>query len=173
MELMDVIRKRRSVRRYKPDPVPEEEIKYILESARLAPSWANKQCWRFVVVTDQAVKDAVGAAGNRWIAKAPVIIVACADPTDVGVKGDQHYYLVDIGIAMEHLVLAAAERGLGTCWIGWFNEAKVREALGIPENIRVVASTPLGYPNEEPADRGRKSLEEISSYNKFAPKQEE
>lgn len=167
MEFMDVIRKRRSIRRFKPDPVPEAEIRYILEAARLAPSWANTQCWHFVVITDQAVKDNVGAAGNRWIAKAPVIIVACAEPTQPGIKGDQYYYMLDIGIAMEHLVLAAAERGLGTCWIGWFNEAKVREALGVPGNMRIVASTPLGYPAEDPPPRDRKKLEEIFSYNRF------
>ncbi len=170
MEFMDVIRKRKSVRRFKPDPVPEEEIKYILEAARLAPSWANTQCWHFVVVTDQDVKNKVGAAGNRWIAKAPVIIVACAEPTQPGVKGDQHYYMLDIGIAMEHLMLAAAERGLGTCWIGWFDEAKIKEALGVPENMRVVASTPLGYPSEEAIATTRKSLEQIFSYNRYEQK---
>jgi nitroreductase len=78
--------------------------------------------------------------------------------------------MLDIGIAMEHLVLAAAERGLGTCWIGWFNEAKVRDALGVPENMRVVASTPLGYPAEDPPARDRKSLEQIFSYNRFEQK---
>jgi len=82
---------------------------------------------------------------NAWIAKAPVIIVACAEPTQPAIKGNQHYYMLDIGIAMEHLMLVATERGLGTCWIGWFNEDKIKKALGVPENIRVVASTPLGY----------------------------
>jgi nitroreductase len=167
MEFMEVIRRRRSIRKYKPDPVPEEEIKYVLEAARLAPSWANSQCWHFVVVTDEEVKRQVAQAGNEWIAQAPVIIVACADPTKPGTKGDQPYYLVDIGIAMEHLVLAAADRGLGTCWIGWFDEEKVKKALGVPENIRVVASTPLGYPDESPDPRPRKSLDEIVSYNGY------
>jgi len=169
VELMEVIRKRRSVRRYKPDPVPEEDIKYALEAARLAPSWANTQCWHFVVVTDQDVKREVAQAGNgnRWIARAPVIIVACADPTRPGARDDIPNYLVDMGIAIEHLILAATERGLGTCWIGWFDESKVKEVLGVPENIRVVASTPLGYPDEAPAARGRKGLEEIISYNRY------
>ena len=169
MELMEVIRKRRSIRRYKPDPVPDEDIKYVLEAARLAPSWANTQCWHFIVVTDEYVKKEVAQAGNgnRWIAKAPVIIVACADPRVPGAKGDMPNYLIDMGIAIEHLILAATERGLGTCWIGAFHESKVKEVLGLPEYIRVVASTPLGYPDEAPAARSRKSLEEIVSYNRY------
>ena len=168
MELMDVIRKRRSVRKYKSDPVPDEDIQYVLEAARLAPSWANNQCWKFVVVKDEEVKEELAKAGNEWIAQAPVIITACADPDKPGTKGDQPYYLVDIGIAMEHLILAATERGLGTCWVGWFDEKQAKKVLDVPENIRVVASTPLGYPDEEPAPRTRKTLEEITSYDKYA-----
>ena len=167
MELMDVIRNRRSIRRYKPDPVSDEDVKYVLEAARLAPSWANTQCWHFVVVTDEEVKRKIGEAGWRFAAKAPLIIVACADPEKPGARGDIPNYLVDMGIAVEHLMLAATERGLGTCWIGGFHEDKVKEALGIPENMRVVAYTPLGYPNEAPAPRSRKSIEEIVSYNKY------
>ena len=170
MEFMDVVRKRRSIRRYKPDPVPEEEIKYILEAARLAPSWANTQCWHFIVVTDPEVKGKIGEAGFRWSARGPAMIVACADAAKVGSREDQYYYLVDIGIALEHLVLAAVDRGLGTCWVVGFSEAKVKEILGVPENIRVVALTPLGYPTEEPPARSRKSLEEIFSYNRFEQK---
>ena len=98
------------------------------------------------------------------------MIVACADAAKVGSREDQYYYLVDIGIAMEHLMLAAVDRGLGTCWVVGFSEAKVKEILGVPENIRVVALTPLGYPTEEPPARGRKSLEEIFSYNRFEQK---
>ena len=172
MELMEVIKKRRSIRKYKPDPVPQESIDYVLEAARLAPSWANTQCWHFIVVTDEEVKNRVAQAGNKWIAKAPVLIVGCADPETPGAKGDIPNYLVDMGIVMEHLILAATERGLGTCWVGWFDEAKVKEALGIPENLRVVASTPLGYPDEAPPARSRKSLEEIVSYNRYGKGQD-
>ena len=167
MEFMDVISRRRSIRKYKPDPVPKEDIEYILEAARLAPSWANSQCWKFIVVTDPEVKEELASAGNDWIAQAPVIIVACADPTRPGTKGDQEYYMLDIGIAMEHLILAAADRGLGTCWIGAFDEATAKSALGVPENIRVVASTPLGYPAEEPGFKSRRSLGEIMCSDKY------
>lgn len=168
MEFMEVIKKRRSIRKYKPDPVSQEDIDYILESARLAPSWANTQCWKFIVVTDPKVKEELASAGNSWIAQAPVIIVACADPSKPGTKGDQPYYMLDIGIAMEHLILAAADKGLGTCWIGAFDEAKAKKALGVPDNIRVVASTPLGYPDQSPDPRPRKSLKEIVCYNKYS-----
>lgn len=169
MEFMDVVRKRRSIRRYKPDPVPEEEIKYIMEAARLAPSWANTQCWHFVVVTDAAVKEKLGQAanGNKWMIRAPVIIVACADPEKPGMRDDLANYLVDIGIAVEHLVLAATDRGLGTCWVGAFREDMIKEALGVPNNIRVVECIPIGYPAQEPPPRSRKSLEEVFSYNHY------
>jgi len=161
VEFMEVVRRRRSVRKYRPDPVPQAKLDRMLEAARLAPSWANGQCWTFVVVTDAKVKNALAGAGNEWIEEAPAIIAACADPAKSGEKGDQGYYLLDIGIAMEHLILAAADEGLGTCWIGWFDEQKAREALGVPTEARVVALTPVGYPDEEPEPRPRKLLGEI------------
>ena len=167
MEFADVISKRRSIRKYKSDPVPEKEIEYILEAARLAPSWANSQCWKFIVVTDPEVKAELAKAGNDWIANAPAIVTVCADPAKPGTKGDQEYYMLDVGIAMEHLILAAADRGLGTCWIGAFNEEEAKAALGIPDNMRVVASTPLGYPDEEPAPRPRRDLADVMCLNKY------
>jgi len=126
---------------------------------------------KFIVVTDPKVRQQLAEAGNAWTAQAPVIIAACADPTRPGTKHDQPYYLLDIGIAMEHLILAATERGLGTCWIGAFDEQKAREVLGVPANIRVVATTPLGFPAESPEARLRKSLSEIVCYNRYSLKQ--
>ncbi len=165
---MEVVRRRRSVRKYRPEPVPQGKLDQMLEAARLAPSWANGQCWTFVVVTDVKVKHAVAQAGNEWMEQAPAIIVGCADPSRSGKKGDQQYYLLDMGIAMEHLVLASAELGLGTCWIGWFDEEKARKALGAPKKVRVVAMTPVGYPDEEPEARPRKSLGEIVRQDRWA-----
>lgn len=167
MEFMDVISRRRSVRKYKSDPVPQADIEYILEAARLAPSWANSQCCRFIVVKDPEVKKKLAEAGNAWIAQVPVIVTACADPSKPGTKGDQEYYMLDVGIAMEHLILAATDKGLGTCWIGAFDEDTAKAALGVPDNIRVVASTPLGYPAEDPEPRPRRSLEEIMCSDKY------
>ncbi len=161
MDFMDVVRKRRSIRKYRPDPVPQDKLTQVLEAARLAPSWANGQCWTFIVVSDAKARRRVAEAGNEWIEHAPVIIAACADEKKSGSKNDQGYYMLDIGIAMEHLVLAATDVGLGTCWIGWFDEEKARNALGAPKDMRVVALTPLGYPDESPEARPRRSLGEI------------
>jgi len=161
MEFMDVIRNRRSIRKYTDEPVSDADLDYVLEAARLAPSWANTQCWRFIVVKNPEMKTKLAEAGNAWIAHAPVIVVACADPSKPGTKGDQEYYMLDVGIAMEHLVLAAADRGLGTCWIGAFDEQTVKTVLDVPDGIRVVATTPLGHPAESPDARSRKTMDEI------------
>ena len=161
MEFLDVVRERRSIRKYRPDPIPQAKMDQVLEAARLAPSWANSQCWSFVVVTDPKAKRRLAEAGNEWIEHAPAIVAACADMKRSGMKKDQAYYLVDVGIAMEHLVLAATDQGLGTCWIGWFDEDKAKKALGVPKDMRVVALTPLGYPDEKPEARPRRSLGEI------------
>ena len=161
MDFMDVVRARRSVRRYRPDPVPQAKLDHLLEAARLAPSWANGQCWSFILVTDPKAKSRLAEAGNEWVEQAPVVIAACADPRKSGSKKDQPYYLVDIGIAMEHLVLAATDQGLATCWVGWFDEQKARSALGVPKDIRLVALMPLGYADETPEARPRRSLGEI------------
>jgi nitroreductase len=181
MDVYETMRQRRSVRSYRDDPVPDEVITRCLEAARLAPSWRNGQPWRFVVVRDretiQRLMRANYGAGvaNLWLKDAPVVIVACAEPRLSGEKADQSYYLVDVAIALEHLILAATAEGLGTCWIGGFSEEKVRRLLGIPDGIRVVAMTPLGYPAEGKGlyDRlaavgkrqlSRKALEEIVHY---------
>ena len=144
----------------------------------MAPSWANMQCWRFVLVTDAAVKKklsdfsyvaaffaAKGYTKNPSqgaIAQAPVVIVACADPELSGDFGHQTYYMTDIGIAAQNLMLAAHALGLGTVFVGVFDEPKVRELLRIPPHIKVVGLFPLGYPLEEAAGRTpRKALSEI------------
>jgi nitroreductase len=148
MEFHDVIRARTSVRQYSDKSVDEDKITYILECARLAPSWANKQCWRFIIIKNKETIEQISKTSliNRWLKTAPVVIVACADPTDSGTNNSLDYYTVDVSIAFEHVVLAATDVGLGTCWIGGFNEEKVKELLEIPKRIRVVALTPLGYP---------------------------
>ncbi len=171
MDFADVVQRRRSIRRYTSDAVSDEDVEFVLEAARLAPSWANTQCWHFVVIRDETLKQRVAEAGaewgSRWIRKAPVLIAACADPALPGHKGDIPNYLVDIGIAMEHLVLAATDRGLGTCWIGGFWEDQVKEILEVPDHLRVVAMTPLGYPDEAPESRDRKPLNAIVSYDRY------
>ena len=147
MKFDDVIQVRKSVRRYADRPVEREKIAKCLEAARLAPSWENKQCWHFIVVRDKDVIAKLAKAFNFWVKSAPVVIVACGDPRRSGTRRGQDYYLVDVAIAMEHLVLEAANLGLGTCWLGFFDEKETKELLEIPKEIRVVALTPLGYPH--------------------------
>jgi len=166
LDFMEVVKKRRSIRKYKTTRVSKKDLEYVLEAARLAPSWGNRQCWKYVVVTSGALKKKITM--KDWAAEAPVVIVACADPAKSGDKDGKPYYMLDIGISMEHLMLAAADKGLGTCWLGGqFDEKVVKEVLGIPENIRVVALTPLGYPDEVPLAKDRKSLDEAVSRNKW------
>jgi len=168
MDVFEAIRTRRSIRRYQERPVEEEKLSRVLEAARLSPSATNSQPWKFIVVTDPKVKESLRAAYNRdWFISAPVIIVGCALPDKAWVRWDgEEYWKVDVAIAMQSLVLAAWEQRLGTCWIGAFREEEVKKALGIPEDVRVVAMTPLGYPAEEKGPvTDRKPLKEIVSYN--------
>jgi nitroreductase len=173
---MDIIKTRKSIRSYKEKEVEDEKIKQILEAARLAPSWANKQCWKYIIVNKkEKIQKLSAGIINSWMKNAKCIVVACADPKQSGSRNGMDYYLVDLAISMEHLVLAATNLGLGTCWIGGFNEAKVKKVLDIPEKIKVVAMTPVGYPSE-PGIRNkisrkiiradtRKSLQDMVHYN--------
>jgi len=148
MEFRQVVETRHSVRTYLKKAVEDEKLQYVLDCARLAPSFRNGQCWRFVVVRDPELRKKVATTSllNRWMYSVPIILVACADPSESGNRNGIDYFGVDVGIAFEHVVLAAADVGLGTCWMAAFNEEQVRDTLGIPRNIRVVALSPLGYP---------------------------
>ena len=173
MDIFQVIRDRRSIRRYRSAAVEDEKLEQVLDAARLAPSWKNLQCWRFLVIRDRKRRERLLTAfpadnpGSRAIATAPVIIVVCADPKASGVENGIEYYIADTAIAFEHLCLAAHALGLGTFWMGWFDEAAIREALAIPDEFRVIGITPLGYPDQEPKARPRKSLEEITFYDRW------
>jgi nitroreductase len=167
MDLFEAIRTRRSIRKYVDKPVEKEKLSRILEAARLAPSAVNLQPWDFIVVTDPKIKGELKSAYPKdWFISAPVIIVACASPSKAWVRKDgEEYWKVDVAIAMQNLVLAAWAEGLGTCWIGAFNEQEVKKVLGIPEDVRVVAMTPLGYPAEEKGPvTERKPISEIVHY---------
>jgi len=170
MDVFEAIRTRRSIRRYEKKPVEKEKLLKILEAARLAPSAVNFQPWSFIVVTDPKVKENLKAAYNQdWFISAPVIIVACAFPERAWVRRDgEEYWKVDVAIAMQTLILAAWNEGLGTCWIGAFREEETKKALGIPPNVRVIAMTPLGYPAEQKGPvSNRKPLEEITHYDRW------
>ncbi|MCW4020764.1 MAG: nitroreductase family protein [Candidatus Bathyarchaeota archaeon] len=170
MDVFEAIKTRRSIRSYETRPVEKEKLSKVLEAIRLSPSATNSQPWRFIVVKDSKVRESLRVAYDRdWFVSAPVIIVACAVPGDAWARHDgEEYWKVDVSIAMQDLVLAAWEEGLGTCWIGAFREEEAKQSLGIPENVRVVAMTPLGYPAEEKEPvTNRKSLEEIIRYNRW------
>lgn len=171
MSVLDTIRNRRSVRRYKGDPVPENVLARVLEAVRLAPSAKNLQPWKFIVVRDRATKEqlAEAAFGQSFMAEADIVIVACGFPDKAYPKQGRfmNSWPIDVTIAFEHLVLQAADEGLGTCWIGAFEEAPVKALLGVPDAVRVMAMTPLGWPAESPKDRGRKPLAEIVSYDRY------
>jgi len=170
MDVMQAIRQRRSVRLYEDRAVEEEKLQQVLEAGRLAPSARNMQEWKFVVVRDEALRQklAEAASGQRFVAEAPVVIVACAAEHDHIMSCGHPSHLIDVAIAVDHMTLAARALELGTCWIGAFDQDKVRRILGIPDTVEVVALLPLGYPGRWPEARPRKSLEEIVCYDTWA-----
>ena len=161
MQFQELIEKRRSIRKYKPIKVPRDKIMKILEAARIAPSASNRQPWHFIVVED---KDMIKKlAKSEWAASAPAMIVGLADT-----EASPGWCVNDFGIAFEHLVLAATDLGLGTCWMGQSNrEDLVRSLLDIPEKYKVVALATIGEADEAPPAKQRKSLESIVSWEKY------
>ena len=158
MDVSQAIKSRRSIRLYQEKEIEKEKLDKVLEAARLAPSANNRQEWKFIVVKDKDTRERVAdaASGQTFIGQAPIVIVACATESQSIMTCGQPRYTVDVSIAMSFMILQAQEVGLGTCWIGAFNESSVKEILGIPDDIRVVAITPLGYPIQEPAASQRK-----------------
>ncbi len=169
MNVFEAMQQRYSVRRYQDRAVEPEKLARIMEAARLAPSAGNRQEWRFVVVTDEQLRQQLmAAAGDQgFVGQAPVVIAACAE-TDEHLMGcGQLSYPIDVAIALEHIALQAVEEGLGTCWVGAFDEATVKQALAIPEPARVVELMPLGYPADERKPKQRLALEEIVFHEKW------
>jgi len=175
LNVFEAIQKRRSIRSYEPTLVPVEKLRKVLEAARLAPSAGNIQPWRFIVVmdSDKRRKIAKGCRYGHFLAESPVVIVGCGDQ-----RASPRWYAIDTCIAMENLVLAATGEGLGTCWIGFFNEKEIREMLKIPSHLRVVALLALGYPREKldiltkvaHLIRPRKKLEKIAYLEEYGEK---
>ena len=169
MELKEVIKKRRSVRDYEDLPVPEDKLLRVLDAARLAPSGANRQAWKFIVVRDSEKRQqlAQAAEGQTFVAEAPVIIAAVATmPKPVMICGVPEY-AVDLAIAVDHMTLAAVDEGLGTCWIGAFSQEETRNILNVPAKYRIVALLPLGFPKQSGGPKVRKSLNEVVCYETF------
>lgn len=168
MTVYEAIRKRFSVRSYLDKPVEEDKLQRVLEAAQMAPSGNNSQPWKFVVVRDPALRARLvdAAAGQKFLAQAPVVIVACGTGPDRIMMCDVPAYAVNVSIAIDHMTLQAVEEGLGTCWIGAFNQQAVKDVLGIPEDIKVVELLPLGYPATQPPEsKSRRPLEEIVAYD--------
>jgi nitroreductase len=164
MDVYDAIKVRKSVREFAEKDIPEEALMRLLGAARLAPSASNRQEWRFVVVRDAETRKklAVAAKSQRFVGEAPVVLACCAETNGHMMMCGQPCYPIDVAIAMDHLTLCAAAEGLGTCWIGAFDEAKVKEILGIPPEMRVVELMPVGYPKiPGPVAKSRIPLEKI------------
>lgn len=164
MDTLQAILERRSIRKYKKEPIPEEHLKQILEAMRQAPSAANRQPWHFVIVRDAEQRQRVAEAcnGQMWMADAACIVIALGSP-QVTAK----WYKVDVAIALQTMVLAAKSLGYGTCWIGAFDPDKVKAVCGAPDEWEVVACTPLGVPDAAPAARDRKAWAQVFSEDRF------
>jgi nitroreductase len=180
MSVKELIAQRRSIRRYLDKPVEREKILVCLEAARMAPSADNIQPWRFLVIDDPSVKKKLTKeifsgiySVSKFASKTPILIVILARLDIIANRiGKQiqgvNFYLIDVGIAGEHIVLQAEELGLGTCWVGWFNIRKARKALNIPKKYKIVSLLAMGYYEKKTRrEKKRKSLEDISWFNKI------
>jgi len=167
--VLEVIKKRQSVRSFQDKEIPEEILQQILEAGRLAPSAKNTQSRKFIIVKEESLrKKLVPACKNQeFVGEAPIVIAGCATNPDYIMSNGEHSYPIDLAIAMDHMSLEAASLGLGTCWIGAFYQDQVKEILGVPQNVRIVSLMPVGYPKELGNKTGRKPLSEIICYNKY------
>lgn len=180
MDVFEAIFTRRSVRKFKKTPINRQTLRKVFEAARWAPSWANTQCWRFIVVEDEEIKVKLADTlsprnpARQGIRDAPVVIVVCAELGKSGyIRGNlvtdkgEWWYMFDVALAVQNLTLAAHALGLGTVNVGYFDSEKVRELLEIPENVEVIEIIPLGYPDEIPRTPPRKELSEIVFCKKY------
>jgi nitroreductase len=166
VEFSELVARRYSVRAYRPDPVEDDKVRQVLEAARLAPTAANHQPIQFIVNhTDQRRADLKRIYHREWFLQAPLVICVCAVPAQAWVRRDgKNYAWVDATIVMDHLILAAASLGLGTCWVAAFDPQAAREVLGLPDDVEPVAFTPLGYPADQAGVKERKPLAELVRY---------
>lgn len=167
MKFLELAKKRYSARAYKPKPVENDKLEKVLEAARIAPTAANRQPFKLIVIQTQDREGELLRIYNQpWFVEAPIIICACGTPSQGWLRKDgKNYCDVDVAIAMDHLILAATELGLGTCWVGAFNPEEARKVLKLPDGEEPIAFTPLGYPNDQPGDIVRKPIEELVRYN--------
>lgn len=166
MEYFELIQKRYSVRAYKPDPVEDEKLQQVLEAARLAPTAANRQPYQIIVIHTEGRKaDLKRIYQMDWFVEAPLLICAVGVPRMSWVRNDKRRYLdVDVAIVMDHLILAAADLGLGTCWVAAFDVVIARQILNLPADVEPLIFTPLGYPADQPETKERKALSDLVRY---------
>jgi nitroreductase len=171
MDFTDVIQTRRSHRKFTDEKVPKAVLRRIMDAAFLAPSWSNKQGVRYIIVDDKDQLKKLSEAGQKWIAGAPMAIVGYIDPKNSGVNlNGLEYFPVDVAISLHQLILAATNEGLGTCWIGFFDEEKTKKVLKLPEEMRVVGMTPLGYSRYLPRSIERQTFENSVFHNEYGSK---
>jgi len=169
MSFLELARKRYSVRAYRRHPVPEDTLRRLLEAARLAPTAANRQPFQLIVVSTEGREEELKRVyGRDWFVEAPIVVCICGIPELGWTRSDGKSYTdVDAAIVMDHFILAAADAGLGTCWIGAFDATAAREVLHLPEGVEPIAFTPLGYPADEPRPKQRKPLDELVRYERW------
>jgi nitroreductase len=167
--VLDVIKERSSIRKYRDQDIPDETMEKILEAGRLAQSAKNKQPWEFIVVEGEELKRKLSEAAKNqdFVSEATAVIVCVVDPKNCGHVGPMDSFLVDAAIAVENMALVSWENGLGSCWIGAYHESKVKALIEIPENLKVASILTLGYPAEKPSPKERKNLHQIVHHEKY------
>jgi nitroreductase len=170
MQFEQLIRSRYSVRAYKGEPVPDEVLAKVLEAGRLAPTAANRQAFRILVIHTAGREQELKRIYSRdWFVQAPVVIGVCALTDSCWVRSDgKSYGDVDAAIVMDHLILAAADQGLGSCWVGAFDARAARDVLGLPESVEPVAFTPLGYPGDSQGAKKRRAVDELVRFESWS-----
>jgi nitroreductase len=170
MDFLDLVQQRYSVRAYRPAPVEDDKLAQVLEAARLAPTAANRQPFQLIVAHVKGREAELQRVyARRWFIQAPLVICACGIHDQAWERDADgiNYTAVDVGIVMDHLILAATSLGLGTCWIAAFNPIAARQVFGLPEGVEPVALTPLGYPADQPIPKARKPLADLVRYEKW------
>jgi len=177
-ELMDIIKGRRSIRKYQDKEIPDESLNQILESVRWAPSWTNSQCWEVIIVKDPGIKEQLQGTliknpSSKAMVQAPVVLVICGKLNISGYYNNQvatnlgDWFMFDLGIANQDICLTAYNLGLGTVTVGLFDHNKAKEILGVPDDYEVVTMIPLGYPATEPEAPKRREINEFSHLDRF------
>lgn len=171
MQFYDVVKKRKSIKKYKTNELDREKLLKVIDAAMMSPSWKNETPYKFILIDKDIIKQNIAntiinksSAAAAAVLNAPMTAIIVAEPGASGNMEGKDYYLVDSAIAMEHFILAATEEGYGTCWIGSFDEKKIKELLAIPDNMRVVALTPIGEAQEEEEEKPHHAKKDVHDF---------